>query len=173
MCDKTIVTPLQKEISGEINKIPTNSIMSHLIFSNILVSILKTNISLDKYKENHLSGNIGKNLLKIKDIIKTDIPKIILNDSVNINEILLLMTEKRIGCCCFTDKNNNLIGILTDYDIRKLLLQNNTLQSININNINQKFFYETDCEKFLNDVKIKNKFIPILKERKVVGIFRI
>ena len=68
LCDIIIITPFNNEISGVINKIPTNSCMSHLIFCNILVSLLKNNISLDKYKENHLSGNIGKNLLKVKDI---------------------------------------------------------------------------------------------------------
>ena len=37
----------KKEISGEIDKIPTNSFMSHMIFSNILVSLLKKRIRLD------------------------------------------------------------------------------------------------------------------------------
>ena len=172
LCNKTIVTPFQNEISGEINKIPTNSIMSHLIFSNILVSILKTDISLDKYKGNHLSGNIGKNLLKIKDIIKTDIPKIILNDCVDITDILLLMTEKRIGCCCFTDQNNNLLGILTDYDIRKLLLQNINIKYIKKNDINDSYYFESDIEKFLFNVKMKNIYIPVVQNKKVVGLFR-
>ena len=38
------------DFSGTIDKIPTNSFMSHLIFSNILVSILKNNVSIEKYK---------------------------------------------------------------------------------------------------------------------------
>jgi YrbI family 3-deoxy-D-manno-octulosonate 8-phosphate phosphatase len=66
LCDIVIVTPFKNEIGGVINKIPTNSCMSHLIFSNILVSLLKNNISLNKYIKNHLSGNIGNILLKVK-----------------------------------------------------------------------------------------------------------
>ena len=45
-CDLTIETPFVQEISGEINKIPTNSCMSHLLFINVLVSILKQNITI-------------------------------------------------------------------------------------------------------------------------------
>ena len=173
LCDLTIITPFNKEISGEIDKIPTNSYMSHLIFSNILVSILKKNITLDKYKENHLAGNIGKNLLKIKDIIKSDIPKIVINNSIEINKILLLMTEKRIGCCCFINENDILFGILTDYDVRKLIIKNNNLLRITKNDINTNFHYEIDLNKFLYQVEIKNKFIPVLNGKKIIGLFRI
>ena len=147
--------------------------MSHLIFSNILVSILKKNITLDKYKENHLAGNIGKNLLKIKDIIKSDIPKIVINNSIEINKILLLMTEKRIGCCCFINENDILFGILTDYDVRKLIIKNNNLLRITKNDINTNFHYEIDLNKFLYQVEIKNKFIPVLNGKKIIGLFRI
>ena len=172
LCDLTIITPLKKEISGNIDKIPTNSVMSHLIFCNILVSPLKKNISLDKYKENHISGNIGRNLLKIKDCLIYDYPKIIIkNNTIKLNDIFLEMTTKRIGCCFFEKENKELIGILTDGDIRKLLIFNPKLESITLSNINKEFEFETDLNKYLTDCK-NQRYIPILKEKKIIGIIR-
>ena len=69
ICDLNITTPFKREIGGNINKIPTNSIMSQLLFVNMLTSLLKSSIDLDQYKRNHTSGSIGKNLLKIKDLL--------------------------------------------------------------------------------------------------------
>ena len=172
LCDLTIITPFNKEISGEINQIPTNSYMSHLLFCNILVSILKNNISIDEYKHNHLSGNIGNNLLKIKDIIITEYPKIImnLNDSIELNKILLEMTKYKIGCCFFVNNVNKLFGILTDGDIRRLILKNK-IEFITINNINTKFNYETDIDKYLFELNYNNIYIPVINDDKLIGIF--
>ena len=180
LCDLTIITPFNKEISGEINQIPTNSYMSHLLFCNILVSILKNNISIDQYKENHLSGNIGTNLLKIKDVIITEYPKIIMNsnESIELNKVLLEMTKYKIGCCFFVNNENKLFGILTDGDIRRLILKNkiqfvtiNKIQFVTINNINTKFKYEIDIDKYLFELNYNNIYIPIMNDEKLIGIF--
>jgi arabinose-5-phosphate isomerase len=170
LCDITIEMPFNSEISGEINNIPTNSYMSHLLFSNILVSLLKKNISADNYKENHPAGSIGINLKKIKDNIIFDYPKIILETSISLFEILLEMTNKKIGCCFFVDKNDILLGILTDGDIRRLLIKNKNLQTISRENINIKYNYETDIEKYYCNISTSNKYIPILRVDKLIGI---
>ncbi len=175
LCDINIILPFKNEISGIIDKIPTNSCMSQLIFSNILVSILKKDLSLNKYKQNHLSGNIGRNLLKIKDILIKDFPKIIINDineNIEINKVLLEMTKYKIGCCFFTDKEDTLIGILTDGDIRRLLLKMD-FKNININNINKNYYFIQDIEKYIFEINYNNYYIPLLENKKIIGIFRI
>jgi arabinose-5-phosphate isomerase len=169
LCDITIITPFKNEISGEIDKIPTNSYMSHLIFSNILVSLLKKNITLDKYKENHLAGNIGKNLSKVKDVLIKEYPKIIMNGNMELNKILLEMTEYKIGCCFFVDDEDNLLGILTDGDIRRLLINNN-FEYININNINRNYYYVDDLEKYIFEINNYN-YVPIIDKNKIIGIY--
>ena len=146
--------------------------MSHLLFSNILVSLLKTKISADNYKDNHPAGSIGHNLTKIKDVMVYDYPKIMLDISVGLFEILLEMTNKKIGCCFFVDKNDILLGILTDGDIRRLLIKNTNIQIITREHINTIYVYETDIEKYLNQLSNKFIYIPILVENKIIGIFR-
>lgn len=173
LCDKTLQIPFKNEINGVINKIPTNSCMSQLLFSNILVSKLKINVSLDIYSSNHPAGSIGKNLKRIRDVIYKDYPCIILenNKVVSFIDILLEMNKKKIGCCFFIDKQIKLIGILTDGDIRRLLLKTPDLKEISINELNTNFYCETDTNKFIKDLKHYN-YIPCLenKTNKLLGI---
>ena len=172
VCDLSILTPLKKEIGGNIDKIPTSSIMSQLLFINILTSMLKSSISLDQYKENHTSGSIGNHLLKIRDLlIAKDFPIVNIeqNGVVDIHDVMLQMTEYKIGCCYFVDSNNNLLGILTGGDCRRLLLKKKHV--ITINDINDKFYYESDVSLFLPEIKkLHVKYIPVLDNLKLIGI---
>lgn len=169
-CDLVIETPFKNEISGEINKIPTNSYLSHLLFSNMLVSLLKQNITLDEYKENHPSGNIGKNLKKIKDCLIYDYPKIVLENNILLCDILLQMTNYKIGCCFFINENNKLLGILTDGDIRRLILRDDNIKYITINDVNKNYYYETNINKYIYEYNKKYNYIPILQNKKILGI---
>ena len=170
LCNETFIIPFKNEISGEINKIPTNSCMTQLLFSNLLVSILKNDINIDTYKINHPKGNIGDNLLKIKDVLITDFPKLVLDEEIELSKTLLEMTECKIGCCFFINKNKELLGILTDGDVRRLLIKNKNLNIITIDNINTNYYYETDLDKFISKCKQKT-YIPILDNNKLLGIF--
>ena len=169
LCDFTIITPFNKEISGNINKIPTNSFMSQVIFTNIIVSILKNEITIDDYIINHLSGNIGNSLLKIKDKMIINFPKIIFENEEKLVNVLLLMTQKGIGCCIFVNKNNDMIGIITDGDIRRLLIKNSNLKIIKLENINRKYIYEINENKFMSQAT-KIRFLPIVKNNKPIGL---
>ena len=175
VCDLTIELPFRSELSGEINQIPTNSFMSNLLFSNIVVSILKNNLTLNEYKANHPSGNIGNNLLKVEDVlIKKDYPIIELKNEeyIDLHEPLLEMTKYKFGCCCFVDSNKNLIGILTDGDIRRMFL--NQKFKLLHKDLNSSFHFETDLNKNLLDIKkLSIKYIPFTSSGKLIGILNI
>lgn len=176
LCDKSITLPFRNEINCNINTIPTNSYMSMLFFINILISSLadRINLNYDKYKLNHPGGNIGLNLMKIKDIIQKEYPKIKFTDSIKLFDVLLEMTKYSIGCCFFVDENENLIGILTDGDIRRLQCNIKNINTIHSEHINKNFYFETDINKTYNDIKNikKYKFIPILNGKKIIGIIK-
>ena len=169
LCDDIFILPFNKEISGEINKIPTNSCMSQLIFSNILVSLLKKNKNLDEYRINHSAGNIGNDLLKIKDVLITEFPKILLEKEVEITKVLIEMTKYKIGCCFFVNKKNELLGITTDGDLRRLLISQKNIGGINLSYINTEFYYESNLEKYINECK-KINYIPVSVNNKIKGI---
>lgn len=172
VCDKTIVLPLNSEIKNNIDTIPTNSYMAQLFFCNILVSKMCKFTNIENYKFNHPAGNIGKSLKKIKDVLLTEFPKIYMNENISLKHILLEMTKYKIGCCFFVNKSDELIGILSDGDIRRIMIKDDNINEIKVNNINTKYHYETNLDKLLINIeKIKNmKYIPILKNNKIIGI---
>jgi len=177
LCYKTIVLPFEEELSiNDIKSIPTNSCFAHLTFANILTMFLiqKFNIQLENYKLNHPAGNIGKNLKFIKDVMIKEYPKVKIQseNSYCLKEIMLQMTKYKMGFCAFVDSENNLIGIFLDGDIRRLLLKNSNLNTISIDDINKNFCYETNQNKLISELNKKLKFIPILEEKKIIGIVK-
>ena len=60
--------------------------------------------------------------IKARDKMKklSDIP--VLEEDASLKKTLDLMSEKRLGIACFVDKSGVLKGLLTDGDLRRLLL---------------------------------------------------
>ena len=166
ICKEVIVLPFFKELESKVVKtLPTNSCLVQLIFSNILSVMVGNQLSLtlDEYKINHPAGNIGEKLVKVKDIMITEFPIIVLNKQILLQEVLLQMTRYSIGCCFFV-KNNILMGLLSDGDIRRLLVKDINIKYIELEDINLKYYFETDIEKLVSDIKVikRKKFIPVL-----------
>lgn len=175
LCNYNIILPFNHELSNDNNSIlkyiPSNSCMSYLLFSNILVNLLESHIDINKYKLNHMSGSIGSNLYKLSDCIIYDYPKFVIssNTKISLHNIFLEMTNKKIGCSMFVNSNNNLVGILTDGDIRRLLLNNENIKEIVIENLNKSYYYESDSDKYIIECK-KHNYIPIIKSNKLIGL---
>jgi arabinose-5-phosphate isomerase len=168
-CKHSIKIPFNNETEGEIDKIPTNSYMSQMFLCNILASILKENISKEEYKENHPAGNIGKCMKIIKECMIYDYPKFKINDKISMHDVLLEMTKYKIGCSFFVSENDELIGILTDGDIRRILVDDENRKYIKYDDINKNYYYEIDLNKYISDCG-KYYTIPILKDKKITGI---
>ena len=78
----------------------------------------------------------------------------------NLKKTLGVMNKNGQKCCIIVDRNNYLIGTLSDGDVRKSILRKNNLKKsvMNFCNKNSKYFIEG---KYSNS-KVKNAF---LKER--------
>ena len=189
ICVEVIVLPLIKELEGKtIKTLPTNSCLVQIIFSNILTILIEKEISLtlEGYGDNHPAGSIGDKLKKIKDIIIYNFPIITIKDILQVEqdytkkeillqEVLLQMTLYSIGCCFFINEQKELVGVLSDGDIRRLLLNDMEKKYISINDINTDFYYETDMNKLVSDITLikRKKFIPILSnDMRMIGIIK-
>jgi len=78
-----------------------------------------------------------------------------------------------MGCCFFTDENQNLIGLLTDGDIRRILLDNENKKVFYKNDLNVDYLWVENMEEFLLNIPYKNKFIPVIQNKKLLGIIRV
>ena len=105
---------------------PTTSTTMQLALGDIIAITLMTEkgISKDDFKSLHPSGKIGAKLSSIEDVMHTEDEIPLANQNIQINDALLIMTQKRFGCVGLTDSSGNLIGIITDGDLRRFLSGN-------------------------------------------------
>lgn len=169
--DKNIIIPIKNELTNCFSLIPTNSIMIYILFINqILENIIKIeNIDKNKYLKNHDSGNIGLLYKKVKDKMIKRNNCCIINSETTLLESIKEMNIKQIGIAII--ENNELIeGIITNRDLCKYI-ENNNINSNVKSIINKKYYYINDEELYIKDIEKKYSYIPIVKNKKLLGIF--
>jgi arabinose-5-phosphate isomerase len=105
------------------NLAPTTSTTAHLALGDALaVCLLKMKDFTDRdFAELHPGGALGKQLyLKVSDIVAGhEIPKV--DTEALLKEVILEISSKRLGCTAVVDKDEQLLGIITDGDLRRML----------------------------------------------------
>jgi len=90
----------------------------------------------EDFAKSHPSGALGRRLLTlVSNIMKSgdDIP--IVSKETSIIDSLLVMSQKSLGMVLITDKNNILLGIFTDGDLRRALEKNINFQDLLIEDV--------------------------------------
>ncbi|HAG16502.1 MAG TPA: D-arabinose 5-phosphate isomerase [Bacteroidales bacterium] len=107
------------------NLAPTSSTTAQLVVGDALaVCLLELRgFSTDDFAKLHPGGTLGKQLyLKAADIIaQNEKPQVQISDSIQ--TVILEMTSKRLGATAVLD-GKNLVGIITDGDLRRMLNKN-------------------------------------------------
>ena len=156
---------------------PTSSTTATLIIGDaIAVTLMKakkfTEADFAKY---HPGGKIGKRLLtKVKDVMKTDkLP--ILDKNMDISDIIYNISNSGYGIG-FLLQNKNIIGVITDGDIRRAIKLELNLKKIQLQSLINKNFKFTRPDSNLHEVKNimqTNKIItlPVIDtDNKLVGL---
>ena len=104
------------------NLAPTTSTTAQLVMGDALaVCLLELKEFTSKYfAKYHPGGALGKRLyLRVSDLIKNnELPQVSENDSVV--KVIVEISEKRLGVTAVI-KNDKIIGIITDGDLRRML----------------------------------------------------
>ncbi len=105
---------------------PTSSTTVALVMGDALaISLLEARgFTAEDFALSHPGGNLGRRLLlHVSDIMHTGktIPKI--SDKALISEALVEMTNKGLGMTAIVDESDNIVGIFTDGDLRRVLAQ--------------------------------------------------
>ena len=121
------------------NLAPTNSTTAQMVMGDVLAVCL---MELKEFTEKdfaryHPGGNIGKRLyLRVEDMYKIN-PKPCVQLHTPVKEVITEISRNRLGCTAVLDEANNLIGIVTDGDVRRMLEQHD-----NISQFRQKIFIQ-------------------------------
>lgn len=119
------------------NLAPTSSTTAQMVMGDVLaVCLMQLNgFSDHDFARYHPGGNLGKRLyLRVADLCKNnEAPKVF--PDTDLKRVIVEITEKRLGVTAVVDENNQVLGIITDGDLRRMLEKTNDLSTITAKNI--------------------------------------
>ncbi len=131
-----------------LNLAPTSSTSMCMIIGDcIAIALLELRgFKSKEFKNLHPGGNLGKDLKNLSEVmhIKKELPLAKVNEKMS--KALITMTQKSFGCIGVINQKKQIVGIITDGDLRRKL--------------NSKFF-----EKKASDIMTKN---PTLADKNML-----
>lgn len=117
--DCVLLTPITQE-ACPLDLAPTSSTTATLVMGDALaVALMKAkNFQAQDFARSHPLGSLGRSFIQISQIMRTtEIPSV--DSSANLQEILQEIDQKSLGFTVVTDKNGQILGIITDGDLRR------------------------------------------------------
>ncbi|HKL07685.1 MAG TPA: KpsF/GutQ family sugar-phosphate isomerase [Bacteroidales bacterium] len=119
------------------NLAPTSSTTAQLVIGDALAVCLLEyrGFSSEDFAKVHPGGALGKKLyMRVSDLYKNnESPKVFMNE--DIKNVIVEISSKRLGATAVLDENNQLKGIITDGDIRRMLQKFNTFEKLTAKDI--------------------------------------
>jgi arabinose-5-phosphate isomerase len=132
------------------NLAPTTSTAAHLAMGDALAVCLLNlrEFTSNDFAEFHPGGSLGKQLyLKVSDIyIYNELPKV--RSNTLLKDVILEISSKRLGCTAVVDENSNLLGIITDGDLRRMLQKDINITHITAADIMSKHPKKIEKDEF-------------------------
>ena len=134
--DIVLNTTVQQEACPN-NLAPTTSTTAQMVMGDALAVALMelSGFTGQDFAKYHPGGNLGKRLyLRVEDLYKQNMqPKVLATASLK--EVIVEITEKRLGVTAVVDEQDMLKGIITDGDLRRMLERSNSLENITAKDI--------------------------------------
>jgi len=159
------------------NLAPTSSTTAQLVIGDALaICLLDLNdFSSKDFAKYHPGGALGKKLyLRVNELAETnEVPSVRINTPVK--NVIIEISKKRLGVTAVIEKDNKIIGIITDGDIRRMLENNDDIHQLIAKDIMGENPIIIDGETMaINalDIMKKNDITQILvtKDDKYIGV---
>ena len=121
--DLVLITPIEEE-ACPLNMAPTCSTTAALVLGDaIAMALMKLrNFQPDDFALFHPGGQLGKRLLlTVGDCMRKGDANPVIDATQSIRTMLCEMTSKRAGAVSVINDQSRLIGLITDFDIRRSL----------------------------------------------------
>jgi arabinose-5-phosphate isomerase len=108
-----------------LDLVPTASTSAALAMGDALAVACykKRGFSLEDFARYHPGGRLGRKLLQVGMLMHRDEGLPVVHVSVGMSEAVEEMSRKKLGMTCVVDDQGRLSGILTDGDLRRLMLE--------------------------------------------------
>jgi KpsF/GutQ family protein len=163
------------------NLAPTSSTTAILVLGDALAITLMElkGFTKEQFAKLHPGGLIGKRLKKVMDIMHSGEKVPIVYEDMTMKEAIIEITSKGFGATAVLDRNQNLIGIITDGDLRRYIekgndLNNGSVKSAMTKNPKTIKYYETVADALNLMEKYKITVLLVLDENnKLIGILHL
>ncbi len=161
-----------------LNLAPTSTSTATLVLGDALAITLLTlrNFKPEDFARFHPGGSLGKKLLKVHQIMKTDLP--LAYEDTPLKESIITISEKGMGAVLVLDKENNLTGIITDGDLRRYINKGGSIDesfSYQAMTKNPKVAYKDWY--VLQALEVMERYnitvLPVVENNKPIGILHI
>jgi len=163
------------------NLAPTSSTTAILVLGDALAVTLMElkGFTKEQFAKLHPGGLIGKRLKKVMDIMHSGEKVPIVYEDMTMKEAIIEITSKGFGATAVLDRNQNLIGIITDGDLRRYIekgndLNNGSVKSAMTKNPKTIKYNETVADALNLMEKYKITVLLVLDENnKLIGILHL
>jgi arabinose-5-phosphate isomerase len=116
-----LLTPIDEE-ACPLNMAPTASTTAALVVGDALAMALMKlrNIQPEDFARCHPGGQLGKRLLlTVRDLMRTGVRNPVVHINASMQDLFSEITAKHLGAVSVVDDTGLLVGLVTDYDIRR------------------------------------------------------
>ncbi len=120
-----------KKEACPLNLAPTSSSTATLALGDALaVALLEMRgFTAENFAEFHPGGSLGKKLMKVIEIMHKDEELPLVYPETPLKETVIVMSEKGFGASLVIDNDKNLVGIITDGDLRRFIKKGGSIDT--------------------------------------------
>jgi len=167
-----------------LNLAPTTSSTQSLVVGDaIAIALMKLrDFSPENFALFHPGGRIGKRLLlKVSDVMRGGKRNPVVRLTASVDRLLVEITRKWAGAASIVDKRGKLVGLVTDFDIRRAFARGKQISRLSIKDLMNKkpiHVYSDDLAvKVLQMMESRTKpltVIPVVnRKKKSVGMIHL
>jgi len=167
-----------------LNLAPMSSTTNALVMGDAIAGCLMKlrNFSPQNFAMYHPGGSLGRKLLtKVGNLMKTGEALALCKADTSMEDIVILMSEKKLGVVCvMNDDNSLLVGIITEGDIRRALSHKEKFFSLKASDIMTTNYTKVDKEEMatqalsiMEDRPHQINVLPVFDDNNFVGVIRI
>lgn len=137
LCDVYLDGSIERE-ACPLNLAPTNSTTVTLALGDALaVACLEAReFGASDFALSHPGGALGRRLLThVQDVMRSGNALPVVSQTQLLPDALKVMSDKKLGMTIITNKKNEPIGIFTDGDLRRLIIQLGDIRNLSINEV--------------------------------------
>ena len=163
--------------------VPTSSTSAALALGDALAIAAMEQKKFDKmdFKAIHPAGSLGAKLKTVEDLMIKGKKIPFISENQNLKKAIKVISEKKLGVLIVIKKSNNISGIITDGDIRRIIQKNTYLPEEKIKNLMKKKPISVEKDtlaaealEIMNSRKITSLSVYDKKDKKkIIGLIHI